>query len=248
MVKGIVALLLLGGGLAEAQTTITGTFKNPDGSGVTGRALVSLQKSTVVNGCSARQVMTIQQISTKITNGTLGSLSLWPSTCLSVAPVSTKTPILSVGDAAGTGAAVSAVCGTFCGVSGTITLTTGTNPAAGSEYSFTTGRSLLSQNTLAVLMLFTPKGNQPYCVLQPRSSNSINAPVVWQWGIGTQTTSLTLAASTVPLAASTAYTWSYSCVQPYIVTVVRSDGTTLYTGKWSVPNTGSADVTVLDAQ
>lgn len=229
-----------------AQVSITGTFNNPDGTGVNGRLLVSLAKSTVTNSCQGNQVMTWTQNQVKITNGTLGSLSLWASTCLSVAKVSSGTPTVLLGPAAGTGATLATSC-TLCNVAGTVTLTTGTNPTAGNLYSFTTGQSQLAQYTLGVMVLQTVNGNQPYCSLHP-TGGAINAPVVWNWNIGQTTTSLTLAASQTALAPSTAYTWSYSCVQPYIVTVVRSDGTVLYTGKWSVPNQGSADVTVLDAQ
>lgn len=231
----------------KAQSTITGTFKQPNGTGITGHLTVALTKPTVTNSCSTTAVATIQQITVAITNGTLGSLSLYPNSCLSIITPSSGTPSAFTGTAAGTGATISVTCGTVpCNVAGTFILITGTNPTAGVPYAFTTGSGNLGASTLALLVLKTVNGNQPVCSLQPGRGLANLAPIAYQFSIGQNTTSMTLVAGSTALAASSAYTWYYSCVQPYTVQVY-SGSTLLYKTVWSVPNYSPVDASVIDA-
>jgi hypothetical protein len=233
----------------RAQSIITGTFRQPNGTGITGYITVALIKPTVTNSCNTPSaVTTLQQITVAITNGTLGSLSLYPNSCLSIITPSSGTPSVFTGPAAGTGATIGVGrCGAVpCNVAGTFTLVTGTNPTSGVPYAFTTGSSNLGQSTLALLVLKTVNGNQPVCSLQPSSSNTNLAPIAYQFSIGQNTTSMTLVAGSTALAASTAYSWAYSCVQPYLVQVY-SGSTLLYKTFWSVPNFSPVDASVIDA-
>ena len=69
---------------AVAQVSISGAFRYPDTTGVTGTLKVSLTQSPVTLSCgSTPQVLTFKAIIVKITNGTLGPLSLYPTVCMS---------------------------------------------------------------------------------------------------------------------------------------------------------------------
>jgi hypothetical protein len=64
--------------------SITGKFLNPDGTNVNGRVSVMLTQSTVRNTCgSTAQVITFRPVGATITNGVLGSLTLYSTPCLS---------------------------------------------------------------------------------------------------------------------------------------------------------------------
>ncbi len=257
----ILRLLCFTSFVAMAQTGISGSFKLPNGDGLNGYVTVRLEKATVTNGCATGiQVLTLAPVTAVITNGVLGSLSLWASPCLSVVPpTTTPKPVTAVGPAAGGNApaagdkaTVTFTCTTaaLCNVSGVVTLHTGSspNPVAGSSKSFTTDSTQLAQNTLGLLILQTVNGNQPYCTLFPFSSNANLAPVVWRWAVGRKTTTLTLAAGDTALSPSTDYQWTYQCVQPYAIVVYQSDGTMIYRSLWAVPNNGGANVAELDAR
>ncbi len=63
--------------------SITGTFKNPDGTNVNGRVSVMLTQSTVTNTCgTVAQIITFRPVGATIVNGVLGSLTLYSSSCL----------------------------------------------------------------------------------------------------------------------------------------------------------------------
>jgi len=230
-------------GIGFGQTAITGTFQHPDGTNVTGQVSVQLTLPTVTNSCTSPvQVSTLRPIYVAITGGTLGTLSLYPSTCLSVVKPTPGVPFISTGAAAGIGALVS-VSGN--NVSGSFTLTTGTSPKPGIDI---VGQVRSPMSTLVTMILKTVNGNQPFCITGPVTSNATFSGAVSTFQIGQKTTTMTLTAGNTALTASTVYTWNYSCVQPYKVAVKDSTGRQLYSGFWSVPNTGSADVTVLDRQ
>jgi hypothetical protein len=107
--------------------------------------------------------------------------------------IGTGTMTLAAGSAAGSGG--SAVCATshVCdGVSGTVTLTTGTGPTTGALATF----SFPSTHT-----------NQANCVVQPTLSGSgLVTTITWS----ESTTAVTLTANTA-LTASTAYLVRYWC-------------------------------------
>ena len=79
-----VLLFLLVSAFAHAQTTITGTFKAPDGTPITGHVEVRLSRSVgVINTCTTpARIVAFKTLIVKITGGTLGALSLYPNVCL----------------------------------------------------------------------------------------------------------------------------------------------------------------------
>jgi len=87
MAKAIqLGILLLFCISALAQTSITGTFKYPDGTNVTGYVTIALIRSTVTNNCHTPvQIVTVGQKKVSITNGTLGTLALYATTCIAPA-------------------------------------------------------------------------------------------------------------------------------------------------------------------
>jgi hypothetical protein len=77
------AFLLLPICLSAQLITISGTFKGPDGTALNGKVTISMARATVTNSCvSPVQITSFRQVIVKITNGTLGSLQLYASTCL----------------------------------------------------------------------------------------------------------------------------------------------------------------------
>lgn len=67
-------------------TAISGTFKTPDGTAITGYVLISIKKPAVANLCSGSIVnVSIKKTKVSITSGTLGAVSLYPTTCLTPA-------------------------------------------------------------------------------------------------------------------------------------------------------------------
>jgi hypothetical protein len=65
-------------------TTITGTFKTPNGSAFNGKIQISLAQSTATNTCPD-QPSNFSQVMIKITAGAMQSINLAPSPCLSPA-------------------------------------------------------------------------------------------------------------------------------------------------------------------
>lgn len=83
-------LLLLVYEACQGQVSISGTFKYPDSSNVTGKVVVSLTRSTVVDTCAGNQVVTFTPVTVQITNGTLGPLILPATACLCLKLSATK--------------------------------------------------------------------------------------------------------------------------------------------------------------
>lgn len=76
-------LQLLYGTAPGTAVTLTGSFVQPNGTAFTGRLEISLTRSTVTDGCVTPAVQRIMRpITVAITNGTLGSVTLPPSGCL----------------------------------------------------------------------------------------------------------------------------------------------------------------------
>ena len=99
---------------------------------------------------------------------------------------------LTAGAAAGTSPSIACATSHVCdGVSGTVTLTTGTSPATG---------------TLATLSFPNTHTNQANCIVSTLSSSGLVATNSWT----ESTTAITLTANTA-LTASTAYTVKYWC-------------------------------------
>jgi hypothetical protein len=99
---------------------------------------------------------------------------------------------LTAGAAAGTSPSIACATSHVCdGVSGTVTLTTGTSPTTG---------------TLATLSFPNTHTNQANCIVSTLSSSGLVATNSWT----ESTTAITLTANTV-LTASTAYTVKYWC-------------------------------------
>jgi hypothetical protein len=220
---------LLGVLVVSAQTvTITGTFRNPDTTPVNGTLSVWLTETTINNSCTTpAQVVTFKRVNVPIVNGTLGSLSLYPSPCLFEGSISFPTFVPM--DGAGAGATVT---GTGDNRAGQFTLVTGTTPLANSQQ-------------MQMVFTTTGGGSLPYCTLQPATSNAPGGSS-YNFDIGRSNTTLTITSGSLPLAASTAYSWKYLCAKPYVVQVKNQAGVQLYKGLWAVPNTSPIDVTQLD--
>jgi hypothetical protein len=67
------------------KVTITGTFKNPDGSAVNGTIFVSPSQKSATYICGGSTPLQLSAVTATITNGVLGSLQIYPSVCLSPA-------------------------------------------------------------------------------------------------------------------------------------------------------------------
>jgi hypothetical protein len=106
-----------------------------------------------------------------------------------------STPSMSMGSAAGTGGSHS-LSGTT--LSGVLTVTTGTAPAASS--------------TLATMGWTLPSSTPPQgCTLMPRNANAAAVSGTIYTGVPT-TGGWTVNVGGTALAASTAYSWSYQCM------------------------------------
>jgi hypothetical protein len=71
-------------GLCRAQTNIVGSFRYPDTNVVNGYVTIELTKATVTNNCyTPVQLMTFKQKKVNIVNGVLGTLALYPTSCMS---------------------------------------------------------------------------------------------------------------------------------------------------------------------
>lgn len=78
----LVAFALFGC-LLSAQTKIVGTFHYPDAVTVTGKATISLPRVGVTNKCASPvQVVRFPPVTIKIAAGTLASLALYATSCL----------------------------------------------------------------------------------------------------------------------------------------------------------------------
>jgi hypothetical protein len=85
MVLRLLSALVVFAGLASA-VTITGSFRYANGTTFNGRVVVTLAKSTVAYTCATpTRIITIQPVIVRITNGTLGTLSLYSTACLNPA-------------------------------------------------------------------------------------------------------------------------------------------------------------------
>lgn len=83
---------------AYAQTAITGTFKAPNGTAVTGRVIIVLASGVRSNSCSTHPlVLPYRQVVVNITSGTLGAVSLFATSCLSPAKPYSVTVMDSTG-------------------------------------------------------------------------------------------------------------------------------------------------------
>jgi hypothetical protein len=90
---------------ASGQVTITGTFQNPDGTPVNGSVRIILTQPNVTNTCgTSRLVSVFAPVVAQITNGNLGSLDLYATTCLTQG--TTGTAFVSTATAAGQGATI----------------------------------------------------------------------------------------------------------------------------------------------
>jgi hypothetical protein len=104
----------------------------------------------------------------------------------------TGTMTMAAGAAAGSGPTIACATSHLCdGVSGTVTLTTGTSPTTG---------------TLATLNFPNTHTNQANCIVTTQSSTAVITTNTWM----ESTTAITITANTAP-AASTAYTIKYWC-------------------------------------
>jgi len=74
-------VLLAASAAGQSRVSITGTFKNPDNTAVTGTLLVQPGRVSASNTCGGGS-LTLANAAIPITNGLLGPLSLYPSTCL----------------------------------------------------------------------------------------------------------------------------------------------------------------------
>jgi hypothetical protein len=70
--------------LLNAQLcSISGVFKNPDGTNVTGTATIQLPRANVTNSCvTPAQVIPFYRLVVKITNGTFPATNLYQTGCL----------------------------------------------------------------------------------------------------------------------------------------------------------------------
>lgn len=81
--RTLLCLLLFSVAALAQQTTITGTFRNPDGSSVNGKVTIQLLRNAIVtNTCSTpAQVISFTQLTRSITNSIMAPLQLYPNTC-----------------------------------------------------------------------------------------------------------------------------------------------------------------------
>ncbi len=106
--------------------------------------------------------------------------------------IGSSTMTLTAGAAAGTSPSIACAANHVCdGVSGTVTLTTGTSPTTG---------------TLATLGFPNTHSNYANCLVSTESSSAVITSNTWT----ESTTAITITANTAP-AASTAYTVKYWC-------------------------------------
>ena len=83
MIARIIALLVILTATALAQLTpIVGTFKNPDSTAFSGKAVVSFTKSTAQLTCGASQIVPMRTTVSVITAGTMQGISLYATSCL----------------------------------------------------------------------------------------------------------------------------------------------------------------------
>jgi hypothetical protein len=79
----IIALSFFLPALQAQLTVLNGTFKYPDATTLTGKVVITLARSTVTNTCiTPVQVTSFRQVTVKITNGVLGTISLYATPCL----------------------------------------------------------------------------------------------------------------------------------------------------------------------
>jgi ribosomal protein L37AE/L43A len=199
---------------------ISGTVKYPDGTNVTGTYKIVLTRPSVRNACvTPAQVLTYSPVTVAVTNGALGTVSLFSSVC-NVPSITQPTIIPSSG--AGMGATVSNV--SFSDLQGSVLLTTGTKPSAGQQFVILFGQNYSGYPS-------------PVCVVE------FNAGMTYK-----STPSSIAFSSPVALSPSTTYTVGYWCgLEPYSVTLTDNNKKVLYSGKWVVPEFITAiDLSTLD--
>lgn len=77
-------LLLLALPLAGQTVAIQGTFHYPNAVTVNGYLTVALTRTTAMNTCvKPARLVTFQSVRVQITNGTMGALTLYKTSCLS---------------------------------------------------------------------------------------------------------------------------------------------------------------------
>ncbi|MDE2099966.1 MAG: hypothetical protein KGL39_22120 [Patescibacteria group bacterium] len=220
-----------------AQTTITGHFYGPDGTAVTGRAIISINLPTVLNHCTTpAQTVAYRSVQVAINGGTLGSLSLLSGPCMVVQ----HTPTVQTGQGAGFGAVINSYTGTD--LSGTVVYTTGAAPNS------TSGTGTTPSTTAQVVVVFAggPYRPGPACYIAPVVFYPSLSSAPLQLNSNTTGSTEVFYAVNTP-AANTSYQFSFYCqIQPYTVKILDSTNRLLYQGQWIVPNQGSADVSVLD--
>jgi hypothetical protein len=80
--RAFVGLLVCAAGLFAQRTTITGTFRYPDATPVSGRVTIQLLRNGSYTCVLPAQIIASFQVTVAITAGSLGTLSLYPNSCL----------------------------------------------------------------------------------------------------------------------------------------------------------------------
>ncbi len=220
--RALLVLLLSISATAQTVTSIAGAVQNPDGTAVQGKYVIQLTRSTVANTCTGTtQTATFAPVVATLTAGAV-STTLYPSFCLSLGP--SRVPLLQPGVAAGHSPTLSATGTQY----GTITLIAGTSPAANDVAFYfiprVTGLSIATQ-----------------CFIQPLNADAVASSVVI-----TKTGQRVTFQATAALTASTTYTWSWGCAQPYSVTLYDSFNQAIYRAAWLVPIATPADISTVD--
>lgn len=211
------------------QTAVTGSFNTPDGAPFTGTVTIQLVRPTVTNTCSTpAQVVSFAPVTVPVVGGSFSTL-LYGSNCLSngVSRAASALPLLGAG-VGGTAAAT----GNWYG---TLTVIAGTSPAANSA--------------VAKIALTVPNLLTCYMVAVGANAITVNATLTQTTVARQSQTSvgryLTIVSSTA-LTASQTYTWNYSCIQPYAVTVTDAMNRMQYQAQWAVAVSGPVDATLVD--
>lgn len=223
MNKLLIGLIATTTALSQTLTTVTGTLVYPDGTPVNGRLSVQLTRSSVINQCVSRQVVPFRQVFASITNGTLGSLNLFPSQCL-ILGFAGNTSVIGY-DGAGHSPTISVTGTNF----GTLTLTTGTSPKA---------------NVGIARLIFNKIAGAGSVVCYAIPSNTAAEALTGITYANNSIASLLISVGATPLAAATTYQWNYDCIQPYSVIVYDNTNRVIYKANWSVPSTAFSPVDI----
>lgn len=200
--------------------SVTGVMAYPDGTPFNGKVKIQYARPTATQACTgSAQIVPLSPVTVAVTNGTLGTLSLYQTPCL--VPTITN-PTITPGTAAGKGATTGNMLGYDLGAGGL--LTTGTGTTAG---------------VVATIKFGQIYKSAPKCII---FWNSV------QYGIGYETTTLLLKLiAKNPLAQSTIFTYAYYCaLQPMLVQVIDQNNNLLYNSTWVTPRGPSTNITKLD--